>query len=202
MKVGLLDYGAGNLHSLTKAIERFDVATVVSTDWQELLACDALVLPGVGAFGAAVAALPDDVSPVRNVLQDGLPCLGICLGMQLLFESSDEACGQGLGLIEGTVQRLEATTVPHIGWNDVEVVDGVEDVVLGHPNEGLVAYFANSFVCHPADDECVLATSQVDGVTFPSAVRRARTWGVQFHPEKSSNPGLQLIERFINEVRT
>ena len=202
MRVSLLDYGAGNLHSLGKAIERFGARTFVSRDWSEVLDADALVLPGVGAFGAAVAALPDDPTPVRAALADGLPCLGICLGMQLLFESSEEAGGTGIGLIAGSVRRLEAETVPHIGWNDVELTPvGRDDPVLGPSDDGLVAYFANSYVCHPDDDACVVAFSRVDGTRFPSAVHMGRTWGVQFHPEKSSGGGLALIERFLSEAR-
>ncbi len=198
MEVGLLDSGAGNLHSLRKAIERFGVRTRVSDDWNTVLASDALILPGVGAFGAAVGSLPDDPEPIREALDAGLPCLGICLGMQLLFESSEEAGGSGIGLIKGTVRRLVANTVPHIGWNDVEVAP---DTDVGIVEPGLVAYFANSFVCHPADDSCVVAWSSVDAVRFPSVVRYRNTWGVQFHPEKSSTPGLALIRRFLDGAR-
>lgn len=201
MNVGLLDYGAGNLHSLVKAVERFGAATVVSDDWSVLLRADAIVLPGVGAFGAAVRALPADVGPVRETLEEGLPCLGICLGMQLLFESSEEAGGRGIGLIEGEVRRLMAKTVPHIGWNDVEVAESqTDDPVVGPAYSGFVGYFANSFVCHPSDEDCVVAWSEVEGTRFASAVRRGRAWGVQFHPEKSSQPGLAMIGRFLSEA--
>jgi glutamine amidotransferase len=201
MTVGVLDYGAGNLHSLTKAIERCGARTVVSEDWDIVLGCDALVLPGVGAFGAAVASLPSDLTVIRGLLDEGLPCLGICLGMQLLFDSSAEANGPGLGVIAGTVNRLQAATVPHIGWNDVEPVDSLEDPVIGPATDGLVAYFANSFVCDPVDETVVVAWSHVEGCAFPAAVRKGKTWGVQFHPEKSSQPGLAVIDRFLAEVR-
>src|SRR5690606_34242853 len=108
MRVALLDYGAGNLHSLAKGIERGGATVTVTSDWDEALAADALVLPGVGAFSAAVAALPDDPERVRDALARGLPCLGVCLGMQLLFDGSDEGEGAGIGLIPGRVRRLDA----------------------------------------------------------------------------------------------
>lgn len=200
MKVGLLDYGAGNLHSLTKAIERFGATTSVSRDWDTVLAADALVLPGVGAFGAAVAALPEDRAPILDALKGGLPCLGICLGMQLLFESSEESLGDGIGYFEGNVRRLEAATVPHIGWNDV-VFDGAGSPAADPGQASMVAYFANSYVCHPKRADVVSGWSTVDDVRFPSVVTDGAVWGVQFHPEKSSGPGLDLIARFLRMVR-
>ena len=122
MRVALLDYGAGNLHSLGKALERGGATVSVTSDWDRALAADALVLPGVGAFSSAVAALPEDRARVRDALERGLPCLGICLGMQLFFGGSDEGEGEGIGLIPGRVRQLDAPVVPHMGWNDVEEV--------------------------------------------------------------------------------
>lgn len=200
MKVGLLDYGAGNLHSLTKAIERFGASTLVSRDWDTVLGTDALVLPGVGAFGAAVSALPPDRGPILEALKGGLPCLGICLGMQLLFESSEESLGDGIGFFAGDVRRLEASTVPHIGWNDVVFRDD-DSSVGGADVRSMVAYFANSYVCHPERPEVVTGWSTVDEVRFPSVVSDGAVWGVQFHPEKSSGPGLELIGRFLGTVQ-
>lgn len=197
MRVALFDYGAGNLHSLAKALEGAGATVRVTADWQEALALDGLVLPGVGAFGAAAAALPADREPVRRALADGLPCLGICLGMQLLFEDSEESEGDGIGLLPGRVVRLQAAVVPQMGWNDVE---GSDETVFGE-RQGLVAYYANSFVCEPADASDAVGWSVCEGSRFVAAVRRGRSWGVQFHPEKSSGPGRALIARWVAVAR-
>ncbi len=196
MNIALYDYGAGNLHSLGKALEAAGADVEVTADWDRALALDALVLPGVGAFGQAAAALPRDRTPVREALAGGLPCLGICLGMQLLFESSDESEGDGIGLIPGRVALIDAPIVPQMGWNDVEttrdpVFDGVGP---------LVAYFANSYVCVPDDDADVIAWSEYGGTRFASAVRKGNSWGMQFHPEKSSHAGRRIIWNFVQQV--
>ena len=145
MRIALFDYGVGNLHSLGKALEAGGAEVLVTRDWDEALAADGLVLPGVGAFSAAVDALPADRAPIRRALEAGLPCLGICLGMQILFEASDEGPGEGIGVVAGHVRRLDARIVPQMGWNVVETGDdplfeGIED---------LTAYYANSYVCEP-----------------------------------------------------
>ncbi len=201
LTVGLFDYGAGNLHSLTKAIELADATVRITSDWDVALKQDALILPGVGAFGAAVSALMSDGPVVQEALERGLPCLGICLGMQLLFSSSAEADGVGIGLIPGPVSKLEARRVPHIGWNAVETSDdpifeGCSD--SGHP---FVTYFANSFICRPHDPSVEIAWTEYESRKFPAAVRKGRSVGVQFHPEKSSEPGLRLIRNFLREVK-
>ncbi|MCA9737341.1 MAG: imidazole glycerol phosphate synthase subunit HisH [Gemmatimonadota bacterium] len=197
MKVALFDYGAGNLHSLAKALARFGADVRVTSDWSAALDGDALVLPGVGSFQAAVRSLPADPTPVRAALAGGHPCLGICLGMQLLFEQSEEGEGIGLGLVPGRVRRLRSPVVPQMGWNDVET--GPDPLFA--VDAPLIAYYANSFVCEPADPSHVIAWSEYEGDRFAAAVRAAHTWGVQFHPEKSSRPGLALIERFLETVR-
>ncbi|MBW3534531.1 MAG: imidazole glycerol phosphate synthase subunit HisH [Gemmatimonadetes bacterium] len=199
MKVALFDYGAGNLHSLGKALERGGAAVRVTADWDEALAADALVLPGVGAFSAAVEALPSDPSRVREALEAGLPCLGICLGMQLLFESSEEGEGTGIGILAGSVRRLRARVVPQMGWNDVETA---ADPLFAGEAESLVAYYANSYVCEPLDGTSVIGWSDYDGHRFAAAVRVGATWGVQFHPEKSSAAGLRLVANFLEAARS
>lgn len=196
MRVALFDYGAGNLHSLGKALEAADASVRVTADWDEALANDALVLPGVGAFGQAARALPEDVGPIRAALEGGMPCLGICLGMQLLLDRSDEAAGSGIGLIPGRVRKLDASIVPHMGWNDVEITsDSIFDGL-----EGLVAYYANSFVCEPVDPGQVVAWSEYGGGRFAAGVRAANTWGLQFHPEKSSLAGRRIIDNFVRRA--
>ena len=146
MRVTIFDYGAGNLHSLAKAIERGGVDVRVETDpVRALVETDALVLPGVGAFGAAAERLAPGRSAMRDAVAGGLPAIGICLGMQLLFDASDEGDGAGLGLIVGRVTRLRAERVPQIGWNTVD--DAHDSLFDAAPLP--IAYYANSFVCRP-----------------------------------------------------
>jgi glutamine amidotransferase len=197
MRIALFDYGAGNLHSLGKALEAAGARITVTSDWAEALSLDALVLPGVGAFGQAARALPDDRTVVRDALAGGLPCLGICLGMQLFFEDSDEADGKGIGLVSGRVRLLDAPVVPHMGWNDVET----EDDPLFAGVDRLVAYYANSYVCEPRDRTCVIARSSYARRSFAAGVRAANSWGVQFHPEKSSSDGRRIIANFVDAAR-
>lgn len=196
MNASLFDYGAGNLHSLGKALEAAGAAVTVTADWERALAADALVLPGVGSFGQAAAALPDDPTPIRRALEAGLPCLGICLGMQLFFDRSEESEGRGIGLIAGGVSRLPGRVVPQMGWNDVETSHDP----LFRDAGPLVAYYANSYVCEPEDPSVTVAWSEYEDRRFAAAVRRGRTWGVQFHPEKSSGPGRRIVANFVHEA--
>jgi len=193
MRVALYDYGAGNLPSLGKAVESSGAEVSITSDWPAALAADALVLPGVGAFGPAARALPADRTALRKSLDRGFPCLGICLGMQLLYEGSEEAVGPGLGVLSGRVRRLGTRVVPHMGWNDVSASPDP----LFEGIDRLVAYYAHSYVCAPTDPDSVLAWSTYDGERFPAAVRAGRCWGVQFHPEKSSAAGVRLIHNFV-----
>ena len=191
MRVTILDYGAGNLHSLSKALAAAGGDVVIETDPARALATDALVLPGVGAFTSATTQLAPHRSAVRDAIVGGLPTLGICLGMQLLFDESDEGPGLGLGVIAGTVVKVRAARVPHMGWNTVESGNGSQS-----------AYFAHSFVCRPRDEQAVVAWTTHDTDRFPAAVRVGATLGVQYHPEKSSRLGLRVLERFLMEAAT
>jgi glutamine amidotransferase len=197
VNVAVLDYGVGNLHSLVKALGAEGASPRVTRDWSEAIAADALVLPGVGSFGAAAAALPQDPTVVRRALAAGLPCLGICLGMQLLFDASEESEGKGLGVIPGRVRRLRAPVVPQMGWNDVQASDG-EGLFRGA--QPLVAYYANSFVCEPEDPSVVSAWSVYGGERIAAAVRSGSVQGVQFHPEKSSSAGRRLLRNFLHDA--
>lgn len=196
MKIALYDYGAGNLHSLGKALEAAGAKVEVTADWDRALSLDALVLPGVGAFGQAAAALPADRAPLREALEGGLPCLGICLGMQLLFETSEESEGDGIGLVPGRVKLLDAPIVPQMGWNDVETSDDPIFEGVGP----LVAYYANSYVCVPDDAGDAIAWSEYGGTRFAAGARKANAWGLQFHPEKSSHAGRRIIWNFVAQV--
>ena len=197
LDVAILDYGSGNLHSLGKALRAGGAAARVVPDPDEAAAARALVLPGVGAFGAAAWRLRPALAGLRRALADGLPCLGICLGMQLLFETSEEGAGEGLGVLGGRVRRLRAPRLPHMGWNDVEPV-GDDPVTGGEP---LIAYYAHGFAAEPAEPRDVVAWTSYGADRFPAAVRRDRVWGVQFHPEKSGDAGLRLLRRFVEAAR-
>jgi glutamine amidotransferase len=196
MRVNVFDYGAGNLHSLIKALARPGVTVCVEPDPVRAVEADVLVLPGVGAFGAAAARMASGLSIMRAALRAGLPCLAICLGMQLLFDQSEEGAGAGLGIIPGRVRRLRARRVPQIGWN---ALDARCDPLLA--SSALeVAYFANGYVCEPSDVRVVRAWSTHEDERFPAMVRVGRTVGVQFHPEKSSGPGVAFARAFLEEV--
>lgn len=196
MKIALFDYGAGNLHSLGKAIEAAGADVAVTSSWDDALGLDGLVLPGVGAFGHAAHALPTDIAPIRARLLAGYPCLGICLGMQLLFDASEESDGHGIGLIAGRVRLLAASVVPHMGWNDVETV--ADPIFEGLPD--LVAYYANSYVCEPEDPTTAIAWSSYETRRFVAGARVANTWGLQFHPEKSSTAGRRIVANFVRRT--
>ena len=196
MNLAVFDYGAGNLHSLLRALTLDGVTTSLETDPRKLARADAIVLPGVGAFGAAAQRLAPGRSELLAALRGGVPCLGVCLGMQLLFERSAEGAGEGLGLIAGDVKRLDLPRVPHMGWNVVRDVNEplLEATPLSH------AYFAHSFACMPADASVVTAVTDQDGQSIVAAVRTARTLGVQFHPEKSGAQGLAFVRAFVREA--
>ena len=203
MKVTLFDYGAGNLHSLAKALALTGADVRIESDPAAALATDVFVLPGVGAFGPAAARLAPARERVRDALAGGLPCVAICLGMQLLFDGSDEGAGEGLGLIAGRVRPLRAERVPHMGWNGVEWAGAGASGAAhsAHALAGLeLAYFAHSFACAPDDARCALAWTRHEDDRFPSVVRVANTIGAQFHPEKSSAPGLAFLRDALATV--
>ena len=173
MRVSLFDYGTGNLHSLAKALERYGASVRIDADAGAVLDADAMVLPGVGAFGAAAARLDAARDDIVAALNEGFPCLGICLGMQLLFEHSEESPGRGLGFIGGRVRRLKAHRLPQMGWNDVDTSD--DPIFAG--TRPLLAYYANSFVCVPTHDAQVIARSEYGGHHFAAAVRYSQPCG-------------------------
>ena len=198
MRVTILDYGAGNLHSLAKALD--DGGSTVRTTADPIVALegDVLVLPGVGAFGHAALRLREARSALREAILAGFPCVGICLGMQLLFEESEEGDGLGLGVIEGRVTRVRASRVPHIGWSTIE--DASDAAFTRAPLD--VAYYANGYACRPARSEVVRAWSVHEDDRFPAMVRDGSAIGVQFHPEKSSRPGVAFLRELIREVQS
>ena len=195
-RVTIFDYGAGNLHSLAKALEAPGVSVVCQSNPLAALETDLLVLPGVGNFSAAAARIGDARDAMRNAIASGLPALGVCLGMQRLFDDSAEGPGRGLGVIAGGVTALEASRVPQIGWNAIE---DARDTLFDVSNLA-VAYYANGFACRPRDEAAVIAWSRHEADRFPAAVRVARALGVQFHPEKSSAAGVRFVQAFLEEA--
>jgi imidazole glycerol-phosphate synthase subunit HisH len=185
MNVTVFDYGAGNLHSLRRALEGAGATVALEPDPERLLAGDLLVLPGVGAFGHAAARLAPARARIADALRDGHPCLGVCLGLQLLYESSEEGAGAGLGLFGGRVRRLAARRVPHMGWNRVAWTAAAEPA-LG------AAYFAHGYAADAASPHTI-AIAEHEGATFAAAVAGACTLGVQFHPEKSGVAGVRWL---------
>lgn len=196
MRITLFDYGAGNLHSLAKALAGAGRTVAIEPDPSASLDTDVLVLPGVGAFGPAAARLAPARDAMRDAILGGLPTIGICLGMQLMFDGSDEGEGAGLGVAPGRVTRLRATHLPQIGWNAIE--DAADPMFAA---SGLVtAYYANSFACRPLDPDIVTAWSTHEGDRFAAAIRLGNCLGVQFHPEKSSRPGLRFLDHFLETL--
>jgi imidazole glycerol-phosphate synthase subunit HisH len=196
--IGIVDHGMGNRRSVEKALERVGARVALTADHDVLRAADGLVVPGVGAFAAAMRAMRElglDELVVERAGQ-GTPVLGLCLGMQLLFESSTELGGdRGLGLLPGEVVALEAPglKVPHIGWNEVAFEH--EAPLLEGLGRSAAFYHVHSFVALPAEDGDVLGRGDYGG-PFVSIVGRGDVYGVQFHPEKSSAAGLRLLANF------
>lgn len=193
MKINIVDYGVGNLHSIAKGLERAGASVEVVGDMSSIESAECIVFPGVGAFGAAAERLKPALPGLRRAAASGIPVLGICLGMQILFDRSEESVGEGVGLIKGNVRRLQAARVPHMGWNEVMFQD--DPLFEGVP-KGSRFYFANSYVCRPMEKVGIAET--LYGETFVSAVRKGRVCGFQFHPEKSGTIGLRLLTNFVN----
>jgi glutamine amidotransferase len=200
----VLDYGMGNLRSVEKALAKVGADPVVTNDHDEIRAAHGVILPGVGAFPRAMRNLRDLEldSLIGERLASAVPTLGICLGLQLLFEASSENEGAwGLGLLQGRVERLEAQDlkVPHIGWNDVHWTQ--RSALTADLPEVSPFYFVHSFAPIPTSEEDVLG-SAVYGESFVCAVEHEPLYGVQFHPEKSSTHGLKLLENFAGICAT
>jgi len=202
MKVGLIDYGRGNLRSVEKALQKLHAEVRRISGPEDFAGCDAVVLPGVGAFGDAMNNLHDRklVQPVREWLDSDRPFLGICLGFQLLFEESDESPGvKGLGWMKGRVVRFPDSLkkIPHMGWNVVQPVNQGVDLFRGLPGQPYF-YHVHSYYPEPADADDAACHTEYDGVRFVSGVARGSKAAFQFHPEKSQRNGLMLLENFLN----
>ena len=196
-QVAIIDYGVGNLRSVEKAFGATGCAAVVSSDERVLRNADRLVLPGVGAFGACMKSLIERGFDklVRERVAAGTPLLGVCVGMQMLFEESEEfGTTPGLGLLRGRVSRFsDDLVVPQVGWNEIRqrvphpLFEGIKD--------GAFFYFVHSYYCEPAEGEVIVGEADY-GVAYASVVARENLCGVQFHPEKSQTAGLRLLSNF------
>lgn len=197
----VIDYGSGNLRSVQKAFEHVGVEAEVGSDPERVRRASGLVLPGVGAFGPAMVELERRglVEPIKERVEAGVPFLGVCLGLQLLFEQSQENPGvAGLGLLRGDVRLLPAgVKVPHIGWNQIEAM-AESDLLEGIP-DGSAFYFVHSYVVVPTRPADVLTVTDY-GVTFTSGIEFENVAAFQFHPEKSSTLGLRLYRNFARRV--
>jgi len=200
--IALIDYGAGNLRSVHKALLHVGAEVRVVTGPRELTDARAVVLPGVGAFDDCLNALrrQEVLEACRDFIQTGRPFLGICVGYQALFERSEEfnSCAAGLGLFAGKVVRFQpqpGLKIPQIGWNQLEIVRPECPLFRGIP-EGSYVYFVHSFFPQP-QDQSIVATRTTYGEPFASAVWRENVYATQFHPEKSQQIGLQLLKNFI-----
>ncbi|WP_028548972.1 imidazole glycerol phosphate synthase subunit HisH [Paenibacillus sp. UNC451MF] len=195
--IAIIDYGMGNLHSVSKAVERLGYEAVITSDEQQIMAADGAILPGVGAFGDAMEHLRESKldGTVKRYAETGKPLLGICLGMQLLFSRSEEhGSNEGLNLLPGSVVRFRGSyKVPHMGWNRLQFVQ--QSPLFKGIEEGHV-YFVHSFHVQPEQPSDLLATTDYyQQVT--AIVGRNNVYGMQFHPEKSGSIGMQLLGNFL-----
>jgi imidazole glycerol-phosphate synthase subunit HisH len=202
VRIAVVDYGAGNLVSIEQALTRVGAQVSIALAGADFSRADAVVVPGVGAAAPAMARLARTglLEPIRAWLADDRPFLGICLGLQLLFEYSDEDGAATLGVLQGrTVRLVDAPTLPHIGWN--QVVRERDHPLFEGIDDGADFYFVHSYAGSPTDGTIALATT-VHGRAFVSAVGRGRSLGVQFHPERSGTNGLRLLANFVSIVRS
>jgi glutamine amidotransferase len=199
--IGIIDYGMGNIHSVQKALQSFGEDTLVVKDPQEMEQCRKLVLPGVGAFDDAAKELNSRgfVPRIKAQIAEKKPFLGICLGMQLLFDESQEARSEkGLGLVRGEVKmftREPGYKVPHMGWNQLKIAAAACPLLKDVADKSHV-YFCHSFYVEPAQPGVIAATTEY-GINFTSVIWQDNLFGVQFHPEKSQETGLKMIKNFV-----
>lgn len=191
LNISITDYGVGNLYSIRRSLENCGANVTIVEDMSNLKDAECIVFPGVGAFDKTMEKLLPYRDEIRAKMIDGTPVLGICIGMQILFEGSDEGSSPGLGLFKGRVKKLSAKTIPHMGWNQVVSKD---PLLAGTSDSNY--YFVHSYYGEP-DEDITLGTTEYEGISFPSFFRKYNTYGTQFHPEKSSATGRKVLENFI-----
>ena len=198
--IAIIDYGAGNIKSVEKALVKLGGAPVLTSDPDMVVKADKLILPGVGSFGTAMESLNKLAlsDAIRTAVKRGTPLLGICLGLQLLFESSEESPGaKGLSLLPGKIVKIpsaEGLKIPHMGWNSLTV--SKDSRLLGHLADESYVYFVHSYYLKAGDEKIVSATCDY-GVTIHAAVESENVFATQFHPEKSSETGLSILSKFL-----
>lgn len=199
--IAVVDYDMGNLHSACKGLENAGATPLITDDPGELERADAIVLPGVGSFDPAVQHLRSRQleQPIKQAIAAGKPFLGICLGLQILFEASEEGQEPGLGIIPGTVKRFQSEpglTIPHMGWNQLHLTQPESSLWQALPLNPWL-YFVHSYYVAPSDPSVTAATITHGSQTVTAAIARDNLMAVQFHPEKSSTAGLQLLANFV-----
>lgn len=198
--IAIIDYGAGNLRSVQKALEFLGAQGEITRDRQKILAADRAILPGVGAFEDAMLRLRQSGldTAVTDFAASGKPFLGICLGLQLLFEESEESPGvKGLGIFQGKIKKIpgkEGLKIPHVGWNQLEITQ--PEGVLRGLGESPFVYFVHSYYMEPKNRDLIAAVTEY-GIRLPVAVQKGNVAAVQFHPEKSGDTGLHILRNFI-----
>lgn len=199
--ITVIDYDMGNLHSVCKGLEKAGATTKITDSPQAMAQSDAIVLPGVGSFDPAIEHLQerDLIYPLQQAIKSGKPFLGICLGLQILLESSEEGKQQGLGIIKGRVKRFQSEanlTIPHMGWNTLKVTQNQHPLWKNLPPNPYL-YFVHSYYVEP-DDKNVIASQVTHGTqTVTASIAQDNLMAVQFHPEKSSDYGLQILTNFV-----
>lgn len=201
MKIGIIDYGMGNLFSVEQALKRLNVDSFISSDIDELNKSDGLILPGVGAFPDAMKRL-NETKLAEFIVKQTKPLLGICLGMQLLFEKSEEvALTKGLGIFQGHVKRFEGVSrIPHMGWNDLQLVkipDWLNEKEI--PSQTYV-YFVHSYYATEISRDELVAFADYEGIKVPGIMAKDNFTGMQFHPEKSGPFGMFLLDKWLKGV--
>lgn len=197
-QVLIIDYGVGNLLSLKVALEKTGLTAKITPPTKQLKKADAIALPGVGNFTAAAKALEPVKDALVDTIKDGTPLLGICLGLQLFFQDSEEGPGEGLALFKGRDIRITGNVkVPHMGWNSLNMVK--QNALFDDVADGAYVYFVHSLYPKPADKN-IICTQTEYSVTFTSAIADKNIYGTQFHPEKSGDAGLKILQNFAKIV--
>ncbi|MEA1943972.1 MAG: imidazole glycerol phosphate synthase subunit HisH [Euryarchaeota archaeon] len=196
--IAVIDYGMGNLRSIHNALMKVEGNPVIVSDKRDLSDADGVVIPGVGSFGDAMRNLTPFADKLFDLIDSGIPLLGICIGMQVLFEWSEESDCAGFELIEGNVIRLpEGVKVPQMGWNELTIHNDTD--LLAGIDDGDFFYFVHSYYCVPRDQQTIVATTDY-GVDMAAVVEKDNIHAVQFHPEKSSKKGLLILKNFVEMV--
>jgi len=203
--IAVIDYDMGNLHSACKGLQAAGATTIITDSVAQIEKADGVVLPGVGAFDPAMQHLRSRhlVEPIRRIANSGKPFLGICVGLQVLFESSEEGKEAGLGVFSGAIRQFRpepGITIPHMGWNQLELTQPDCPILQNIPAAAWV-YFVHSYYAAPSDPSINAATITHGSQTVTAAVAKGNLMAVQFHPEKSSDAGLQILGNFVSYVR-